>query len=162
MTSFDFAVIVIVALSALLGWWRGLVYESLSLAGWVVAYLVAREFSPMVEPWLPVTLGDESLRMGAAYVVLFIVMLIAASILAWALSKAVRSIGLGWPDATLGFAFGAARGGLIVLALVVLAGLTDIPQQPFWRDAKMSAPLVQAALAIKEKLPPDFARQMNY
>jgi len=159
MTGFDYAVIVIVLLSALVGWWRGLVYEMLSLAGWVAAYLAAQMFAPAVAPMLPV---DEPFRMTAACVVLFVAVLIAGGITAWLLSKAVKWVGLGWMDASLGFVFGTARGLLAVLALVLLAGMTALPQQPFWREAQLSGPLQKAALVAMEKLPPDVAQQLHY
>lgn len=162
MTGFDYAVIAIVLLSALLGLWRGLVYEVLSLAGWVAAYLAARAFAPALAPSMPAALGAEPVRMAAACIVLFVAVLIVGGIVAWLLSKAVKWVGLGWLDAALGFVFGAARGLLAVLALVLLAGLTALPQQSFWRNAQLSGPLERAALAAKEKLPPDVAQQVHY
>ena len=51
MTAFDYIVIVIIAVSVLLGWWRGLVYEVLSLAGWVAAYFMARTSMKVDPPW---------------------------------------------------------------------------------------------------------------
>ena len=44
MTAFDYAVLAITGLSIGLGWWRGFVYELLSLLGWIAAYFVARLF----------------------------------------------------------------------------------------------------------------------
>jgi membrane protein required for colicin V production len=159
MTGFDSAVVAIVLVSAVLGLWRGLVYEASSLAGWVLAYLAARAFAPEVAPMLPIS---ESLRMAAACIGLFIAVLIICSIAAWMLSKAIRLVGLGWMDAFLGFVFGMARGVLVVLTLVLLAGMTALPQQPFWRDAKLSGPLQRAALIAKQALPPAMARQLHY
>jgi membrane protein required for colicin V production len=55
--------------------------------------------------------------------------------------------------------FGMVRGGLVVIALVWLGGLTDLPQLPFWRDALSSTPLQQAALYFKDYLPENAARK---
>jgi membrane protein required for colicin V production len=162
MTGFDYAVIVIVLLSALLGWWHGLVYEVLSLAGWVAAYLVARMFAASVAPLMPAALGAEALRMTAAYALLFVSTLIVGGVVAWLLSKVVKWVGLGWLDKALGILFGTARGMLVVVALVLLAGLTGFPQQPFWRDAWLSRPLEKIALAAKARLPQNVAQQLHY
>ncbi|MDR0480291.1 MAG: CvpA family protein [Gallionellaceae bacterium] len=159
MAGLDYAVIAIVSLSALLGLWRGLVYEALSLAGWGLAYLAARIFAPAVAQILPL---EESFRMPVACIGVFVVALVVCGIVAWMLSKAVKLAGLGWMDASLGLVFGTARGALIVLALVLLAGMTELPQQPFWREAQLRRPLEQVALAVKEKLPPAMARQVHY
>jgi membrane protein required for colicin V production len=162
MTVFDYGVVLIVLLSALLGWWRGLVYEVLSLAGWVVAYLVARMFAANVAPLMPVSLGAEAIRLAAAYVLLFVATLIVGGIVAWGLSKLVKWVGLGWLDKSFGVLFGLLRGMLVVLVLVLLAGLTAIPQQPFWRNAWTSEPLERIALAAKQHLPRGMAQQVHY
>ncbi len=126
MTGFDYAVFAIVLLSALLGWWRGLVYEILSLLGWVAAGVVARMFAASAAPYMPAALGAESARTAAAFVALFVVTLIVGGIVAWLLSKLVKWVGLGLLDGLLGMFFGMLRGVLVVLVLVVLAGMTQL------------------------------------
>lgn len=162
MTGFDYAVITVVLLSVLLGWWRGLVCEVLSLAGWVLAFLVARMFAADALPYMPAGLGSETVRMTAAYVVLFVSTLVVSGIAAWLLSKVVKWVGLGWLDKAFGVLFGVLRGALVVLALVLLAGLTALPQQPFWREAWSSRPLEKLAFAVKGHLPQGVAQQVHY
>jgi membrane protein required for colicin V production len=162
MTWFDYTVIAIVALSALLGWWRGLVYEVLSLLGWVAAAIVARLFAAKTAPYMPAVLGAEAVRTAAAFAALFIVTLIIGGIVAWILSKLVKWVGLGWMDGLLGTLFGVLRGVLVVLALVLLAGLTDLPKEPFWRNAALSKPLENVALAAKGWLPGSVAQRVHY
>lgn len=152
MTGFDIAVIVVIALSALLGWWRGLMYELFSLIGWIAAYVVARTFSAQVLPYVP-DLGNDSIRSSLAFAALFISTLIVGAIAAWLLAKLARFAGLGGMDGKFGAMFGVVRGVLIVLALVWLGGLTNLPQQEFWRDAWSSKPLQQAALYAKDYVP---------
>jgi len=160
MTGFDFAVIAIMLVSLLLGVWRGLVYEVLSLAGWPVAFLVSKWFGGSLASLMP---GEqETMRFALAYVVVFIAVLIAWGILAWLLSRLVKAVGLGWLDRVLGGLFGALRGGLVILALVWLAGLTRIPEQPFWRNAKTSRAAENVALLAKSWLPDNIARRIHY
>ena len=45
MTWFDYALIAVVGLSALVGIWRGLVREVFALAGWIAAIVVAMLFA---------------------------------------------------------------------------------------------------------------------
>jgi membrane protein required for colicin V production len=77
-------------------------------------------------------------------------------------SKMLKSIGLGRMDRTLGGLFGIVRGGLVVLALVWLAGVTDIPEKQFWRKAMMSKTLEDVALLTKAWLPDNIARRIHY
>ena len=162
MTWFDYSVIAIVILSALLGWWRGLVYEVLALLGWLVAGIVARLFAAKVAPYMPAALGAEAVRIVAAFAVLFIGALIVGGIVAWLLSKLFKWVGLGWLDSLLGGVFGVLRGVLVVLALVLLAGLTGLPKEPSWRNAALSKPLENVALAVKVWLPESVAQRVHY
>ena len=153
MTIFDIAVLVIVALSALLGWWRGFMYELFSLLGWVAAYVVARMFSAQLIPYIPQVLGAESLRAAVAFAAVFIVVLIVGAIVAWLLARLAKFAGLAGMDGKFGAMFGVVRGVLLVLALVWLGGLTNLPQQSWWKNAWSSKPLQQAAQYAKEYVP---------
>jgi membrane protein required for colicin V production len=162
MTGFDYAVIAIVLFSALMGCWRGFVYEVLSLLGWIAAWVVARLFAASAAPYMPAALGAESAKVAAAFVALFVVTLIVGGIVAWLLSKLVKWVGLGWLDGMLGTLFGMLRGALVVLVLVVLAGMTRLPQEPFWRDAWSSKPLESMALAVQAWLPDSVVQRVHY
>lgn len=157
MTVFDFAVIGIVALSALVGWWRGFMYELFSLIGWLAAFIVARTFSAEALPYVPEAVGVERIREAAAFAALFIATLIAGALVAWFLARLAKFAGLGGMDGKFGAIFGMLRGVLVVIALVWLGGLTGLPQKPFWRDALSSKPLQQAALYAKDYLPENVA-----
>ena len=162
MTGFDYAVFAVIVLSASLGWWRGLVYEVLSLLGWIAAGLVARLFAASVAPYMPAALGAESARTAVAFVVLFVLTLIVGGIVSWLLSKLVKWVGLGWLDGLLGMFFGMLRGLLVVLVLIILAGMTRLPQQTFWQNAWSSKSLESMALAIQTWLPESVAKRLHY
>lgn len=162
MTWFDYTVILIALISLLLGWWRGMVYEVLSLAGWLLAYYVARTFVSDADGLVPVAVTSETARMVLAYSALFIVTLFASAVLAWVLSKLIKLAGLGILDSILGACFGLLRGAFIVLVLVWLGGMTQLPKQAFWRDAVSSYALQTAALFAKDVLPEDLAKKIAY
>ena len=162
MTVLDYGVIALVVFSVLLGWWRGLVYEVLSLLGWVFAYVVARLYTVDVVPYLPSQITPEAARMVAAFALLFVATLIASSIAAWLLSKLVKFAGLGWLDGFLGALFGMLRGGFVVVLLALLVGMTGMPQAQFWREAALSRTLEDAALQAKPLLPQSMARKIHY
>ncbi len=153
MTSFDSAVIFIIVFSALVGWWRGFMYELFSLIGWIAAYSVARTYSADLLPYVPEAVVAENFRSAAAFAALFIVTMLVAALFAWFLAKLAKFAGLSGMDGKFGAIFGMLRGILVVLALVWLGGLTVLPQKPFWRDAWSSKPLQEAALYAKDYLP---------
>jgi len=162
MTLVDITVIVIVGLSLLVSLIRGLVREVLALAAWIVAFLAANLLAAPIAPWLPDAMPSEELRLLAAFSCVFIVVLLAMSVLAMLASKLVKSAGLGLEDRLLGGAFGLARGLLVVMVIVLLAGLTSLPHQPVWRNAVLSGPLETLAVRSKVWLPADLAQRITY
>jgi len=160
MTGFDFAVIAILLVSLLFGLWRGLLYEVLSLLGWPLAFMLSTMYSEGIAPHIPIQ--HEMFRTPGAYVLVFIAAMIVWGILVWGLTKLLRVIGLGKLDRMLGGLFGVVRGVLIVLAVVWLAGMTDIPEHPFWQDAQMSRGAEDVALLTKTWLPDNIAQRIQY
>lgn len=162
MAAFDYGVLTIIGISIGLGWWRGFVYELLSLLFWIAAYVVARMFSPDVLPYVPDVIANNDAKSAVAYGALFVLTLMVGSVLTWLLSKLIKIAGLGLIDGLMGAVFGLIRGMLIVLILVLLAGLTELPKKTFWRDAWSSQTLQSVALFTKEFLPQDLAKKVSY
>jgi membrane protein required for colicin V production len=162
MTAFDYAVLIIIGSSVVLSVLRGFAREVLALAGWVIAFITANALSGIVAEWLAPFIRDGSLRTLTAFVSVFIVTLIAVSLLAMAVSRLLKNAGLGLEDRLLGGFFGLARGLLIVLTLVLLSGLTALPRQPAWSDAMLSPPLEALAAAMKPWLPQAVSRYLSY
>jgi len=161
MTWIDYAVLAIIGVSILLSIIHGFVRELLSLAGWIVAFLVAQFFAADLAALLP-TATDDSLRLLAAFLIVFLAVLLAATLLAIALSSLIKRAGLGATDRLLGAVFGFIRGIAVVMVVVLLAGLTALPSTPAWRQAMTSAPLEALAKTIKVWLPYDLSKHINY
>lgn len=120
-TIIDGVVALFIVLSALLAYSRGFVRESLAIAGWVVAGILAFIFAPQVEPLvkeIPVVgefIADScELSMIGAFAVVFAVGLIIASLITPLFSSLVQRSVLGGIDQGLGFVFGVARGVLLI------------------------------------------------
>lgn len=163
MSVFDYIVLIVIMLSVLLGWWRGLVYEILSLFSWITAYFVAIAWVTEFTPFMPTVIENESLRSATAFVAVFVTTLILCGVAAWAINKLIKSFGLDWrTDGVMGAFFGLVRGLMLVLILVLLAGLTKLPQAPFWREALLSKPVQNVALLVRDILPNDMAKRVSY
>lgn len=162
MTWLDYAVLGVFAMSLVLGAWRGLVREVVSILGWVIAFLAANLLAGPLGPAMPQAIPSAELRVAAAYLIVFIVSLMVTSLAGLLLSKVVSAAGLGGIDRLLGAAFGALRGLLIVLAGALLAGLTSAPRQAWWRDSASGPLLAQAAGAAKPWLPQTLAARLRY
>ena len=162
MTIFDLVVFGVVVLSALFGLARGFMRVVVSLAAWVFAFLLAIHLSTPFGAMLPDFGDSPTARYVVAFALIVIVVLLIGALLGWMLYRLVRAIGLGFLDRLLGGVVGVARGVLIVVIGVLVAGLTSLPQQVWWQNALFAPPLVAAALSLKPWLPQTWAAQLNY
>ncbi|HUW50797.1 MAG TPA: CvpA family protein [Sulfuricella sp.] len=162
MTALDYTILTIIGVSILLGMMRGLVREALNLLAWVAAFWVANAYTVEIAPLLPAAIPTESVRFLAAFVLLFLGALLLMSLVTIALTELVKTLKLGTYDKGLGAVFGFMRGLLIVLALVLLAGLTSLPHQGFWRNSMFSAPLEAFAADVKPWLPDGLSKRVSY
>ncbi len=126
-TIVDAIVAVIILVSAILAYGRGLVREVLAIAGWVAAAVLAFIFAPQAEPLIqqiPVLdkfLGDScELSIIAAFAAVFALSLIVMSIFTPLFSSAIQRSALGSIDQGLGFLFGVLRGILLVAVAFVV------------------------------------------
>lgn len=162
MTLFDYTVLLIVGLSVVVSLMRGAVRELMALLGWVLATGLAIHYSPVAAVYLPAAIPDQGLRLLAAMIGIFGVTLLLTTLLAIAVSELVKMVGLGAIDRMLGLFFGLIRGVLVVLAIVIAASLTSLPQESYWQTAMFSAPLEALALSIKPWLPAELAARMQF
>ena len=162
MTVFDYAVLAIVGLSVIFSVMRGMVKEVLAILGWVAAFYVARTYTSQLLPMMPADIPTESLRILAAFLVLFLATLLLASLLAIAILAVFKKVGLGGLNRLLGAVFGVFRGVLIVCVLVFLAGLTDLPKDARWKNAMFSAPIEALVISMMPWLPEGIAKYVKY
>jgi len=162
MTAFDFIVIGIVGLSTVFAFARGFVRVVISLVAWVVALVAAFQYADTLAAWLAGLGGEPRARYIGAFALIVVVVLLFGALLGWLLSRLVRAVGLGFVDRALGAVLGLARGLLIVVVGVLIAGLTTLPQQEWWRRAAFAPALVDAALSFRPWLPRAWAEQLAY
>jgi membrane protein required for colicin V production len=133
----DFVFIALILISGLISLYRGFVREVFSVVTWVVAIWVGIRFAGTVAVYLPAALADETLRLGVAFAVLFILVLIAGGVIGIVMTRLVRGTGLTGTDRALGIVFGLLRGVLIVALLVFLASLTLAPEETWWQESRL-------------------------
>lgn len=160
MSWLDWALLAVLLLSALLGLWRGLVYEVLSVAAWVAAFVLAQAYAAPVGDWLPVDAFSVPLQLAAGFALVFLVAAFAGGLLAWLVKKLVESVGLRPVDRVLGGAFGLARGLVILLGLAVVVSMTPLQTEVWWRHSSSAGWLSSTLHTLKPLLPEALARHM--
>lgn len=144
----------ILLLSLIVGAWRGLVVELMSLTGWVASFVLAQWLAGDVTQWLPVWKeAAVQLRYALSFVLVFVVGMFAAALVSWLLRKVVDTAGLRPVDRSLGGIFGLVRGMVVLLVLAVVVHLTGMRTQAWWLDSRVT-PMLEVLLAgIKPVLP---------
>lgn len=162
MTGFDFVLLAILAISIVLGLLRGLLKEVLSLVAYASAFLAAIWWGPTVSEWLTQWISQPFVSMTLAYLGVFIVVLLSIGVINMTLAALLNKTGLTPADHGLGAIFGLVRGVLFVLVLVVLAGYTPLPEEPWWKNAMFSKQVVGVVQQIKLRLPPPVNEWLPY
>ncbi|MDA8225892.1 MAG: CvpA family protein [Betaproteobacteria bacterium] len=158
----DWAIVAVMALSALLGFVRGAVREIVAVLSWFVAWFVAKAFAAPVQVWLPAEISGGALRHDVAFALVFLATLLVMSLVGLVLSAAVQALGLGIMNRALGAVTGVLRGVLIVLALVWLAGWTALPQTAWWKQSLLAPYFVRMALAVHALAPGGLGKPLHY
>ena len=159
----DYIIIVIIAVSTVISLLRGFVRESLALAGWILAVWVSmlymHQMAIIIGPYLNLPPSILSL---VSFSILFILTLIIAALVSNLIGTLVDKTGLSGTDRAIGMLFGIARGIIIVGILILLAGFTLVPQDPWWKESVLIPHFQELAIMMKEYLPPHIAAKLHY
>ncbi len=158
----DIAILVIIALSVLIGAVRGFLGEVFALAVWAAAFVAAFMFGPQVAGWFGNAIELPSARIALAYAGVFIAVLVVGGVLGWLLSRLVKGTGLSGTDRVLGLVFGLGRGAAVVVALVLLLGFTPFTRDPWWQQSRLLPTFERVALWSAHWLPEPFAAKLYY
>lgn len=171
INTLDIVVVCLLLISGIFAFVRGMAHEFLSLLGWVIAYFGARFITPLVqgpvieivksypsvEEWIKTMAEVETFVHVAMMLLFFILIAIAFYFINHRLVKYIRISRLNFIDRSLGFAFGLARGALLVSILYMLAmWVWEAEKMPKWiSEAKTASLMESGALFIQSFIPED-------
>ena len=153
MTVFDYVFLGLLAFSALIGMWRGLVSEVMAVLAWAAALFAAWRYNEEAAGVFTGMIVEPMWRQVAGGALVVVGVLILAALLRYLLRELLRAAGLGATDRFFGALFGIARGLAVAFVVVLIGGLAGVSKEPWWRDALFSAPLESAVIAAKPWLP---------
>ena len=145
----------------LIGAWRGLVFEVLSLLGWAASFFVAQWFAQDAAALLHMGETAPTLQYAAGFVVVFIASVFACGFVTWLVKKLIDAIGLRPADRTLGALFGVLRGFVLLMVLAVVAGLTPVGGTPWWQESRAAPVLAEMLKGLKPALPEEFGKYLS-
>jgi membrane protein required for colicin V production len=133
----DYALMLVVGVSAVIGLFRGFVKEAVSLLVWIAAIWCAWRFGQIAADQLPDFTGDAQLKLWATRVMILIVVLILGGLLSSLLSALLGMTGLTGTDRTVGMVFGLARGAVLAGLLVVIMQLAGFSEAAWWEESRL-------------------------
>jgi membrane protein required for colicin V production len=151
VNALDFAVLGLILLFALRGYFRGFFRELAGLAAWVGAglasYLLGPTYGPAVSQryGLPIALAE-----AAAGVAIFVALYLTCQLAGWVLHRIARMLFLGPVDRAGGLVFGAAKAVAVATLFCMLVtsrrGLPDLAERV--HDSPMLTELVEQGWGV--------------
>ena len=161
MTPIDYAIIVIILLSTCFGCFRGFIKELLSLIGWFLAFYTANFFTDSLYQYIPFAL-DDTIKYIAGYFIIFLLVLIFASIIIKLINKFIKSVGLSFSNFILGGFFGLTRGVLIIFVMILLIDKTSFSLNPGWANSTYIPLIKNSVENTLPYLPEDWFKDVKY
>lgn len=158
----DYIILGIVGLSAAISVVRGFVREALSLAAWIAALWVAFSFFESFAEFLVPYISVTSVRLAAAFLALLVLTLLLGALVNFLAAQLVQKTGLSGTDRIAGILFGVARGVAIVMVLVLVAGVTPLPKDSWWKQSLLLGHFQEGVMWLRSYLPPDVAGYVAY
>ena len=158
----DYAIIAILVVSAGISVLRGFLREAISLLGWVLAFWLALTFADDVSGLFARYVAQPSIRHALAFFTIVVATLVITAIVMYFVRLIIDKTEITGTDRALGIVFGIARGIVIVAILVLFAGLTALPNDPWWRESTFIPHFQVLAVELQSLLPPDVAKLFNY
>ena len=155
MPALDWIFGAVLLASMLLGAWRGLVFEVLSLISWVAAFAMAQWLALDAADYLPMGGSSDVMRYATGFVLVFVVTVMLGSLVAVVVKKLTTAVGLRPVDRALGAIFGSIRGVLLLLVATVLVGMTPMKSSPAWQASVGAGVAVATLKGLKPVLPSD-------
>jgi len=163
MNLVDVIVLILILLSAILGFTRGLVREILGIGAWIGAALVAITCFQLVKPIARSLIVNQNIADPVAFGVLFLVTLIVLSIISQLFSRMVRGSLLSGVDRILGICFGVVRAFALLIVAYIVGGL--LVTSDHWsdqiRNARSLPYIYQGAVWAVQLVPPQMRPRLQ-
>lgn len=160
LPTLDWIFLGVLFFSLLMGIWRGLVYEVLSVLTWLAAFLLAQWLAHDVAQKLPLSGASASVQYAAGFVLVFVLAVFVGGLLAKLAKKLFAAVGLQPADRALGAAFGLLRGVVFLLAATVVIGMTPLHTNAWWQESNGAGMTLAALKGLKPLLPGEFGKYL--
>ena len=137
MSHFDYVLLVVVAISAFLGAFRGFLRECIAIAAWIIGIWLAWSHQNLVDPYLGGALTQEPIHTWVARAIILLAVLLIGVVIGAVVKNFVRSSVFSGFDRLLGFVFGSLRGLLILAVLGLLGQQLHLNHEKWWTSCTL-------------------------
>jgi membrane protein required for colicin V production len=151
----DLAILGVIALSAVIGWMRGFVREMLGLVSWALAAWIAVKYYHTAAPFAAIYIPNPDIGDPVAFGAVFLAALIFLSVIASIIGRLARDSSFSMLDGTLGIAFGAVRGVVLMFCAYIAGGML-LPAErwpPVVQDARSLPYIYSGAVWVRSLVP---------
>ncbi len=157
----DIIIAGIILVSILIGIVRGFIKELISLITWVVAIVLAAMFTTSFAEHMTFS-KTPFVRSLCAFILIFVSVVFVGAIINYIVGTLVRKTPFSTADRVLGSLFGVLRGIVFITILILLGGLTPLPQESWWQTSYFIPRAQVLSLWLKEQLPEEYAKTFNF
>lgn len=161
MNTVDFIIIAVLGLSVMVGLLRGFISEVWALFCWICAGWLAWYCGPYLEAHLPQDWATPGVRLVAAYVACFVLVIIVGAIIGYLLRRMVSGSGLSGTDRLLGLVFGLVRGISVIVLIVLMLGFTPFHRDAWWQESRLLPTFEGVAEQVKAYLPMELSNYLR-
>jgi len=158
----DYVIIGMVFIVFITGFMRGFSLEVFSLVFWGLATGIGLIFSREFSVFLQSTISNSLPKITASFTLLFLITLIVGSLIRMLLGEAIKKSELTFTDRFGGMIFGVLHGMVVVVVLVMLAGLTALPDDLWWKESKLLPPFQVSAIWLRDHIPSGLAEYVHF
>ena len=126
----DLIYLVITIWSLISSYKKGFILSILSMAKWLLAYVITLILFPRVKPYVKDVIDNEYVLDITLGIVIFIVVIFLVLLINKGISKAVRYTGIGGLDSTFGFFFGFIKA--YIISVCIFSGVHIVYNSDKW------------------------------
>lgn len=163
LNSLDVMFIVIVGVSALVAIVRGFTREAFSIMGWIIAGFAVYYLLPVMDPIMQKYIASEVLASVVSGMVILIVFSLFWLLMSDKVCQTIRTSKLSYLDRILGFAFGVARGALIVILIQIMIAslIQEETQKGVFAESRCFKMAGEMADPIKKMIPEEWLASLK-
>jgi len=159
LSAFDWFLVVIVLLSVVAAFRRGIIKVLFSLGGLIAGILLASwnyaRLATILDSWISSSIAAQAIAFLAILLTVMVLFTLAAGLV----RKTIRAVGLGIFDRLLGAAFGLVR-GLLVGVAVLMAITAFVPDSTWTQNSLLVPYFLSGSHAVSFVVPRGFQEQM--